>query len=108
MKKKTNIHQIYEMCQEVAQREDTTKEQLFNGVQAIYVDSCNIRGNTPMTSRQWERKVKRFKDKGLPAYKSDIDDMYAITTAVSTFDDSSNDDVLNGIKRMYELTMSKL
>ena len=108
MKKKTNIHQLYAMCQEIAKKEDTTKEQLFNGVQAIYVESCNILGKKPMTSRQWERKVKRFKDKGLPVYKTDIDDLYAITTAVSTFNDSTNDDVLNGIKRMYELTMSKL
>lgn len=108
MKKKTNIHQLYAMCEEIAKREEVTKEMLFNGVQAVYIESCNILGKTPMTSRQWERKVKRFKDKGLPVYKTDIDDMYAITTAVSTFDDSTNDDVLNGIKRMYELTMAKL
>ena len=105
---KANIHQIYEMCQEVAQREDTTKEQLFNGVQAVYVESCKILGKKPMTARQWERKVKKFQEKGLPIYKTSIDDIYAITTTVSTFDDSTNEDVMNGIKRMYELTISKL
>tara|TARA_R110000824_G_scaffold193230_2_gene375625 strand:- start:391 stop:711 length:321 start_codon:yes stop_codon:yes gene_type:complete len=105
---KANIHQLYEMCQEIAQREETTKEQLYNGVQAIYMESCNILGKKPMTARQWERKVKKFQQKGLPAYKTSVDDMYAITTAISTADDSTNQDVMNGIKRMYELTLSKL
>ena len=104
-----NIHTIMRLCEDIAAREETTKEQLYNGVQALYVEACNITGKKPMTSRQWERKVRRLKAKGLPQKeRASLDDLFAITTTVSTFDDSTNEDVMNGIKRMYDLTLSKL
>ena len=104
-----NIHNIFDMCQDIAHREETTKEHLYNGVQALYVEACKITGKKPMTSRQWERKVRRFKKKGLPQFeKANIDDIFAITTTVSTFDDSTNEDVLNGITALYKLTLNKI
>ena len=107
MESKT-IHQLFEMCQEVAQREDTTKEQMFDGVQAIYVESCNMLGQKPMTQKQWECKVKGFQKNGLPSFpNASLDDIFAITTTVNTFDDSTNKDILSGIEAMCVLTLNK-
>ncbi len=106
---KLTIHNLYDMCQEMAQRKDTTKEHMYNGVQALYVKACDVTGKKPMTSRQWERKVRRLAIKGLPTKeKASIDDLFAITTTISTFDDTDVADVMNGITSIYNLTLKKI
>jgi len=106
---KTDIHSIYSDCKLIAARDKTTKEQLFHGVQALYIESCNVLGKKPMTARQWQRKVRRLQKFGLPQQeKVTLDELYAITTTVSTFDDSTNADVLGGILKMYQLTLKKI
>ena len=104
-----NIHTIMRLCEDIAAREETTKEQLYSGANELYIEACNITGKKPMTSRQWERKVRRLKAKGLPQKeRASLDDLFAITTTVSTFDDSSNADVLGGILQMYQHTLKKI
>ena len=104
-----NIHDLYDMCCDVAEREETTLEVMYNGSQAMYVVCCGLTDKKPMTARQWERKVKRLQKNGLPQIdKASIDDLYAITTTVSTFEESTNKDVLNGIEKMYLLTLKKI
>tara|TARA_Y100001937_G_C7129648_1_gene336617 strand:+ start:1347 stop:1685 length:339 start_codon:yes stop_codon:yes gene_type:complete len=104
-----NIHDLYEMCCDVAERKETTLEVMYNGSQAMYMVCCGLTGKKPMSARQWQRKVRKFKKFGLPKVeKANLDDIYAITTTVSTLKDSTNEDVLNGIGTMYILTLKKI
>ena len=61
-KKMKNLDDLFVMTTVVCTFEDSTKEQIYNGVQAMYAEACRLLKKKPMTAREWERKVKRIKN----------------------------------------------
>ncbi len=102
--KKLNIHQQNEAINLNFEKFD--KESLFDVTSLFYQNCCELLKKKPMNQRQWKRKLKIIKGKGLN--RSCIDSLFVDASVLCCLEDSESLNVVKVINEMYQLTIKKL
>tara|TARA_Y100001963_G_scaffold157475_2_gene253817 strand:+ start:1231 stop:1554 length:324 start_codon:yes stop_codon:yes gene_type:complete len=102
--KKLNIHQQNEAINLNFEKFD--KESLFDVTSLFYQNCCELLKKKPMNQRQWKRKLKIIKGKGLN--RSCIDSLFVDASVLCCLEDSESQNVVKVINEMYQLTIKKL
>ena len=102
--KKLNIHQQNEAINLNIEKFD--KENLFDAASFFYQNCCKMLKKIPMNQRQWRRKLKIIKGKGLN--RNCIDSLFVDASVLCCLEDSENQHIVRVINEMYQFTLKKM